>query len=124
MQVATAEPPAAGGGAPPDGVYYMTSVTLYTGAGGASGPTGDTRQITFTLSGNGTHLENALQYDNCAGSATGDVSFGATRVSATITCPTGVAAQTNGYTWDATTQTYTLYDTFNGIPEGTTFVPQ
>lgn len=50
-QIAVAEnPPVPTGGAIPDGAYHVVSDTLYTGAGGASGPTGFTHRATVMCS--------------------------------------------------------------------------
>jgi hypothetical protein len=47
-QVASVAPPATGGTLV-DGTYFLTSVTIYTGFGGATGPTGSAESVTLQL---------------------------------------------------------------------------
>jgi hypothetical protein len=51
MQVA-ADPTAFEGGTPSEGTYHLMSETVYTGAGGASGPTSRTERTTLQITGN------------------------------------------------------------------------
>lgn len=56
-QIAVAsDQPAATGGAVPDGTYQLTGWTLYTGAGGASGPTGTQQAMTVVVQGQTAEL--------------------------------------------------------------------
>jgi hypothetical protein len=108
VQIASVAPDPAGGGAPPDGTYFLTSASTYTGEGGAKGKTTESRQDTIQISGSGTELNQASNNDSCPQTATGSLSFGTTQVTLTATCPTGQGqGGTIGYT--SSTSTLTLF---------------
>jgi hypothetical protein len=89
VQIASVAPTPAGGGAPMDGTYYLTSASVYTGEGGAKGKTTESRQETLQISGSGTELNLVSNNDSCLSTAAGSLSFGATQVTLTATCPSG-----------------------------------
>jgi hypothetical protein len=101
VEVASASPDPSGGGAPPDGIYYLTSVLAYTGDGGASGETSETFQATLQLSGSGTEFSQVGTHDDCLFTATGTFSFGGTGVGSDTTCPAGEGVSL-GYTSTST----------------------
>jgi len=106
VQVASIAPVPGGGGAPPDGTYFLTSASTYTGEGGAKGKTTESRQDTIQISGSGTELNQVSNDDSCPQTATGSLSFGATQVTLTATCPTGQGqGGTIGYTSSSVTLT-------------------
>ncbi len=111
VQVASVAPTPAGGGAPPDGTYYLTSASTYTGEGGAKGKTTESRQITIQISGSGTELDQVSDNDSCTQTAAGSLSFQTTQVTLTTTCPAGQGG-TIGYS--SSPSTVTLFITSTG----------
>ncbi len=107
-------PTPGGGGAPPDGTYYLTSASTYTGEGGAKGKTTETLQVTMQISGSGTRIVLVTDHDGCPSTSTGTLSFEGNQVILTTTCPAGQSG-TTGYTSSSTT--FTLF--IPGVsPEG------
>jgi hypothetical protein len=82
-------PPTPQGGAIPDGTYFVTAATLYTGPGGATGPTGKTYQFTSQVSGDGTAYDSV---DAISGGtpvvAVGTIAISGARITVTQICPT------------------------------------
>jgi hypothetical protein len=95
IQALASDPPAPEGGALADGTYVATSAVLYTGSGGASGPTTQTTQLTIQI--DGSHVETVIEGERS--SATFATS--GTRITSTTTCPDRVV-QENGYSATAT----------------------
>jgi len=114
VDVPTVPPLPSGGGAPPDGTYYLTSVLAYTGDGGAAGETSETFQATIQISGSGTEFNQVGDHDGCLFTGAGSFSFGATQVNSTTTCPVGEGGA-SGYTSTSTTLTFFSTDL---SPEG------
>lgn len=86
VQVAS-DPPAATGGVPSLGTYYLTAATLYTGVGGATGNTGKTRKE--TISGSIGSFEAIEEMTGAAPYAySGTYSLGGQNdVAYSVTCP-------------------------------------
>lgn len=95
----SSDPPPATGGAIADGTYVARNATIYTGAGGTSGPTGSTLQMTVAIAGslsetvtNGvassskmTTSGNQLTYETtCPAERVSHVEYSATPTSLTI----------------------------------------
>lgn len=92
-------PPEATGGTLMDGTYVLTSAILYTGAGGANGPTGAKRRMTIRLTGtagesvfdglgrNATFVPNGTKLvitNTCPSNEVAETPFSATSTSLTI----------------------------------------
>jgi hypothetical protein len=117
LSLVSSDPPAGHGGTIVDGTYTMESAAYYTGAGGASGPSGTTSQVTIEVvkgtvqvastsdgAGSGamppTHLTvtistngSDLTYeDTCPASATLHGSYTATPTSLTVMLPAQVGS--------------------------------
>jgi hypothetical protein len=86
-------PPPAKAGAIADGTYVLTSATLYTGPGGAAGPTGETLKMTLAIDGSdgqsvfdgvtrSTKLEivgdKLRSTSTCPGTGTDEIAYSAT----------------------------------------------
>jgi hypothetical protein len=103
VQVASA-PPAFAGGTVADGTYVLTGQTIYTGDGGATGPTTPTQRITIQLQG------STFQVSKDSDPPTSTYAFaptGATYV-ATGECPPLLGDLAGSYTATATTFTVSL----------------
>ncbi len=111
-QVPQAPPSPAGGGAPPDGIYYLTSEIDYTGSGGASGPFGTALQDTIQISNSGATVQEVWSQTGSAGSDTATYSWGSSTVTITATCPANAGPFIWGYTTD--TSTPATFHLFNG----------
>lgn len=99
--IAVAEaPPAPEGGPIASGTYVLDAATSYTGAGGASGPTGEVRRMTMRVA-----LPDVESiFDGVHRSAT--CTIDGTKLVTTSTCPTR-GTDENGYT--ATPSTLSLW---------------
>jgi hypothetical protein len=97
QNVASAAPTPAGGATIADGTYYVTAWTVYTGAGGASGPTGSTTQFTNVLK-SGTYQFVEFISGSNPSSLVQNGTFSTSGSSITIqgTCPSGLG--TSPYT--------------------------
>jgi hypothetical protein len=90
LQTAMAPPSPQGGGAPPDGTYFVTSDVIYSSVGGTSGPTGVTLQETLSFSGT-TVNEVSTQLTNgvgCTSTLSGTLNVSTTTLTLTPSCPT------------------------------------
>lgn len=94
-------PPTPLGGTIVDGTYVLTTATLYTGTGGASGPTGDTRSMTMRITG----ARGDSIFDGVARTAQFAVS--GTTMTSTSVCPESGGTRTDGY--DATPTTFAVH---------------
>jgi hypothetical protein len=103
QQSATTAPTPAGNGPPSDGTYFMTSITVYTGSGGASGPDGNSEQQTITFTSSTMTLQQVDARNGCpADTNTGTLAFAGTQVTLTTTCPADCGSNCggqSGYTW-------------------------
>jgi hypothetical protein len=81
----------------------MTSITVYTGSGGASGPDGNSEQQTIQYTGSSMDLQQVDARNGCPGEATtGTLSFSGTQVTLTTTCPADCGNNCggqSGYSW-------------------------
>jgi hypothetical protein len=100
MRVASA-PPAAQGGTPANGTYLLTSETIYTGAGGATGPSG-TQSITIQIQGSTIQVAKSTS----PLTSTYDLSTTGTTYTAAGECPPLVGGLMGSYT--ATTTTFVV----------------
>jgi hypothetical protein len=122
-RVAEALPVAsATGGTLSPGTYHLTSLTSYTGPGGATGPAGNPRSQTIrvTASGGGFTLEASIA---AAMGGTGQwLVFNATTSGSALmltqVCPTAGAGPAISYT--ATATTFALYNAQNNTVESYT----
>lgn len=106
------DPPAPKGGVVSDGVYELASSTTYTGAGGLSGPRGETVQTTIVLSGATMQVVQKLgDAKNTHGS--GILTFAGIKPSMTYSCPADFVAPWDGY--DADSSSLTLHNTKIGL---------
>jgi len=119
MQVATAMPTPQGGGALVDGTYKLTALTKYTGAGGASGPTGTTLSETSYLAAETSHLVRTsgagLQHEDYSLAPNG------TAIVIIQTCPNMATTTLDGYT--QSNGVVTFYDSTNRASREYTLVP-
>jgi hypothetical protein len=96
-----------GGGVPADGTYYMTALTVYTGPGGASGPTGNSGQQTVQFTSSTMTLQIVDQSAGCpAQTQTGTLTFSGMMLTLATTCPANCGTNcggTQGYTWNSPT---------------------
>lgn len=113
VQQVASDPPAAMGGTIMSGTYVMTSAKIYTGVGGATGPSGETTQQTIVISTtNGTSGTVQIAQISFGGdSPTIDRSTGTFNVSGTNltyadTCG-GTDSGTAGFT--VAGNTFTIY---------------
>jgi hypothetical protein len=97
MQVAS-DPPAAQGGTPANGTYLLTSETIYTGAGGATGPSG-TQRITIQIQGSTVQVSK----NTSPPTSTYDLTTTGTTYTAAGECPPQVGGLMGSYTATATT---------------------
>ena len=97
MQVA-ADPPAAQGGTPVDGIYTLTDETIYTGPGGASGPT-KTARIAIQIQGGTIQVSK----DSSPQTSTYGLTTNGTNYMAAAMCPPGSGSLAGSYTATATT---------------------
>lgn len=90
MQVDTA-PPAPTGGKIPPGLYSLVGTTIYTGVGGAKGPTNHPERMTIQLTETPTGMvvQDAEAQPGCASDKheTNTLTFSGTNVAAVRTCP-------------------------------------
>jgi hypothetical protein len=100
QQVASA-PPAAQGGTFADGTYAMTDFTIFTGTGGATGPSGTT-QTTLQISGDTFQVVS----DSTPSTRTVSVVVSGSSVTATDTCPDATLFQE---TFTTTATTFVVY---------------
>ncbi len=109
---------AAAGGTIPGGIFWLTSLSLYTGPAGATGPTGTTRRETLEFWPAKNTAEVVVQSSGSTTSTHLDFStaVSGTSLSLTGTCPVS-APVTASYT--ATDTTVTLWIPSNGtnLPE-------
>jgi len=98
------DPPPARGGSFSDGTYVATGATLYTGAGGATGPTG--RTLTMTVRVAGTRLESIFDAVPRTAVITG---IQGTSVQTTGVCP-NTKADSVSFTADGATLALYLID--------------
>jgi hypothetical protein len=106
QQSPTTAPSPQGGGTPADGTYFMTALTDYTGAGGASGPTGNSEQNTIQFTSSTMTLQQVDAKDSCPTTTqTGTLAFSGTQVTLTATCPADCSncGGQSGYTWNSPT---------------------
>ena len=119
-QVAEALPTvAAAGGTFAPGTYFRTSATVYTGAGGPTGPNGVTDKQTIVLSDAGGGAIVAQSVQSTSGQTEQRVTLkgtpAGTTVSLVITCPASAPFADLPYTADATG--FTLYNTLENVIE-------
>jgi hypothetical protein len=69
-----------------DGTYFLTAVTIYTGDGGASGPSGHTHQQTSVASG-GAAQSVSSDDNGCASHSNSQIAFSDAGLTITGTCP-------------------------------------
>lgn len=101
---APSAPPPATGGAIADGTYVVTRATVYTGIGGAAGPTGKSVKMTVTVAG--ANVESV--FDGVTRSAT--IAMAGTMLESTTTCP-GTGTDELPYSATSTSLTLVLIDT-------------
>jgi hypothetical protein len=115
IDVPTDQPIAQGGGPPSDGTYVITAASLYTGDGGASGPTSTTIQETVVVSG--------MSYDQVSAAANGGQDAGVVYQSGHFTvngagisivrvCPSFAMYPFNSYDFDG--RRFRIYGPANG----------
>ncbi len=97
------------GGAPTPGVYEVTTITDYTGPGGASGPNGisgaATLQFSATSGSTGTLQEvttTGKTDDGCTNTNTLFVTWSDAEATTTTTCPASCANCTASFSYTAT----------------------
>jgi hypothetical protein len=121
FNVATAAPTPQGGTIA-DGVYDLTRVEIYTGAGGASGSTGSTG-VALRMQFAGTTAQSAILFGSSVYRSTETLSFpGGTGFVQTQTC--GALSPQSGLSYTATATTVTLYDHFAGNDRGMVLTKQ
>ena len=97
IQQVAQDPPTPKGGTPADGTYFMTDVTIYTGAGGPTGASGSA-QTTIQISGSTIQVSSSGEPPTrTATLVTSNTSF-----TSTDTCPDS-AVSTGSYSASATT---------------------
>lgn len=106
---------AAAGGTIADGTYWLTSLTLFTGTGGASTPTGSNRSETLKVTGNTLEVA-VLQGSATPTRLTFSLAKNGTTLTLTGTCPASAA---QSFSFTATSTTLTLYVPAQGtkLPE-------
>ncbi|HLK40878.1 MAG TPA: hypothetical protein VKU41_29195 [Polyangiaceae bacterium] len=97
VQVAT-DPPSAQGGTPVDGVYSLSNETIYTGSGGATGPT-KTDRITIQIQGGAIQVSK----DSSPTTSTYRLTTNGTSYTAAALCPPMIGDLAGSYTATATT---------------------
>ena len=104
----------AAGGAFMPGTYHRTSSTLYTGAGGLTGPNGVTYKQTMVISDGdaGAFIGQNVESDSGAAEWHGTLmgTPAASTVSFVVTCPL-LNAPLGNFSYTATATSFTLYDT-------------
>lgn len=119
MNVATAVPAPQGGGPLVDGTYTLTALTRYTGAGGATGPTGTSISETSYLLAGASHLVRTTgleeQYEAYTLAPSG------TAIVIVQTCPSMATTTLDGYT--QSNGVVTFYDSTNAASREYTLVP-
>lgn len=121
QQMATSAP-APQGGSVQNGTYYETSLVLYTGTGGATGPTGNTRQATIVISNSSTTSATIqiaeLKYDVNNGTSTNRqniiANWSSTSFTQTVTCPTGSTQGNGTLGYTVSGNTFIVFDNGNG----------
>lgn len=100
-QVASVAPPVTGGPIA-DGIYFLTSITIYTGVGGATGPLGSAEAVTLQLSG--STAQSVVQNGATVIRETATLAATSlTSLTATTTCPSPRSPSTFGYSANLTT---------------------
>jgi hypothetical protein len=108
QRVASAAPTAQGGTIT-DGTWYLTACKLYTGAGGATGPTTYKLQRTWVISGNTVNVvrvhppEAEQRFTVSAAVASGQWQW-------SLTCGDGNETTWAPFPYDATPTTLTIYE--------------
>jgi hypothetical protein len=97
------DPPAPQGGTVADGTYKMTSETIYTGAGGATGPMG-TQTVTIQITG--ATIQVAKDFDPPTSTYT--LATSGTGFTTTGACPPGLGPLQGSYTATPTSFTVLL----------------
>src|SRR4029077_14547108 len=101
IQVATA-PPAALGGTVVDGTYYLSESIIYTGPGGASGPSGNSIRDTVVIANTASGVATAEEVTSYNGGleSRGLLTFtqARTMLTASLICPISNAQSLPAYT--------------------------
>jgi hypothetical protein len=117
-------PPTPKGGTIPDGKYFLTAAKVYTGPGGASGPTAVTDQLTDVVSaGTFQYVEAVTGGTGSGGVYSGTIATSGTTLTLTFTCGgTGKSAYS---TFDSDGTTVTVYGSLTaGQTSALTFTKQ
>lgn len=102
--------PTAVGGSLVDGTYVLTATTYYTGAGGATGPTGKAQALTMKIAA-GT-FEQVVSDDGVPSTPTsGTITISGTGWTHANTCPFAISLP---FTYDASPAALKLYLTGSG----------
>jgi hypothetical protein len=126
QQVASDSPMPMGGPPMADGTYFATALTVYTGTGGAAGPSGITFQATSILSG-GVSNYVSVESDNDAGAQAANYapfSYLGNAISLTATCPYIEKSTFIAYDSDATHLTLYMSTTPAANVQALTFTKQ
>jgi hypothetical protein len=98
-----------------EGTYHLTSLSLYTGPGGATGPTGTNRSMTSRISGSTLEVI-IISGPSGGGGTTTRLTFSSapagSALNVTQTCPAGGGSPALSYT--ASGNTLTVYSPSNG----------
>jgi hypothetical protein len=123
QRVASAAP-APAGGTFVQGTWVRAASTVYTGAGGATGPTGNQGRQAIRI----TEVNGSLRFDSVyqepGGSLdllSGAASFSGTQLTVNFNCPQS-GTKVFGYT--ATASTFALYEAVSGGTKEIVFVPE
>ncbi len=127
QNVASAAPVPMGGPLPGDGTYVLTASSIYTGPGGASGPTGLSVQWTEVWSGvtasGGNYQRVNVSSTSIPYTESGAFTVSGTMLTVTPSCPDSRSSTALSYDSDGTT-TLTEYFTTAGRVHSRTFTRQ
>jgi hypothetical protein len=106
--------PAFTGGTPVPGTYFSTASTVYTGPGGATGPTADTERTTLVMSASSFQVVSD-KGDGCAGERfNANYTTSGNQMTATFTCG-GPPGGSQAFLYTATSTTFTLNTEANKV---------
>lgn len=101
-------PPTPAGGTIADGTYFLTAAKVFTGAGGATGPTGVTYQMDSKWAGGAFEYVEAITGGTGAGGKyAGTYATSGTAITITFTC--GSTGKSGFTLFDATATSFTIY---------------